>query len=52
MAIPDFLARKLDTLPDRPGVYLWKDAAGQIHQRGKIGSTRPELDSWIQANLP
>ncbi len=28
--------------------YCVKDAAGQIHQRGKIGSTRPELDSWIR----
>jgi transposase len=25
-----------------------KDAAGQIYQEGKIGSTRRELDSWIK----
>jgi hypothetical protein len=25
-----------------------KDAAGQIHQEGKIGSTRRYLDSWIK----
>jgi transposase len=24
-----------------------KDAAGRVHQEGKIGSTRRELDGWI-----
>jgi transposase len=28
--------------------YCVKDATGQIHQEGKIGSTRRELDSWIK----
>jgi excinuclease UvrABC nuclease subunit len=28
--IPDALQRKLDTLPEGPGVYLWKDAAGEV----------------------
>ena len=28
--------------------YCVKDAAGHVHQEGKIGSTRCELDSWIQ----
>ena len=28
--------------------YCVKDAAGQIHQEGKIGSTRRELDAWIK----
>jgi SagB-type dehydrogenase family enzyme len=28
--------------------YCVKDAAGKIHQEGKIGSTRRELDSWIK----
>ena len=28
--------------------YCVKDAAGEIHQEGKIGSTRRELDAWIQ----
>jgi transposase len=31
--------------------YCVKDAAGRVHQEGKIGSTRRELDSWIR-NLP
>jgi transposase len=28
--------------------YCVKDAAGHVHQEGKIGSTRRELDSWIK----
>jgi hypothetical protein len=28
--------------------YCAKDAAGHVHQEGKIGSTRRELDSWIK----
>ena len=28
--------------------YCVKDAAGKVHQEGKIGSTRRELDSWIK----
>jgi len=29
--------------------YCVKDAAGQVHQEGKIGSTRRELDAWVKA---
>jgi transposase len=28
--------------------YCVKDAAGQVHQEGKVGSTRRELDAWIK----
>src|ERR1700719_1441980 len=28
--------------------YCAKDAAGKIHQEGKIGSTRRELDAWVK----
>jgi transposase len=28
--------------------YCVKDAAGKIHQEGKIGSTRRELDAWVK----
>ena len=28
--------------------YCMKDAAGRVHQEGKIGSTRRELDGWIK----
>ena len=29
--------------------YCVKDASGKVHQEGKIGATRRELDSWMQA---
>ena len=28
--------------------YCVKDAAGRVHQEGKVGSTRRELDGWIR----
>src|ERR1700719_4228384 len=28
--------------------YCVKDASGQVHQEGKVGATRRELDSWIE----
>src|SRR5215468_5396098 len=28
--------------------YCVKDAAGRVHQEGKMGSTRRELDGWIR----
>jgi len=28
--------------------YCVKDASGQIHQEGKVGATRGELDSWMK----
>src|SRR6204780_1940099 len=28
--------------------YCVKDAAGQVHREGKVGSTRCELDAWIK----
>jgi len=51
MAIPDLLARKLDTLPDRPGVYLWKDAAGQILYVGKAKSLRARVPAYFPAEV-
>src|SRR6266702_547401 len=35
-------------VPKRTISYCVKDAAGHVHQEGKIGSTRRELDAWIK----
>ncbi len=35
--------RHIDSLPDVPGVYLWKDAAGRILYVGKAGSLRTRV---------
>jgi excinuclease ABC subunit C len=47
MAIPDRLSRKLDALPDQPGVYLWKNAAGEILYVGKAKSLRSRVPSYF-----
>jgi len=47
MAIPDHLARKLDALPDKPGVYLWKNGAGEILYVGKAKSLRSRVPSYF-----
>src|SRR5213594_2472476 len=47
MAISDRLARQLAALPARPGVYMWKDAAGEIVYVGKAANLRTRLPSYF-----
>src|SRR5205823_3274783 len=47
MALPDRLARKLDALPDKPGVYLWKGAGGDTLYVGKAKSLRARVPSYF-----
>jgi excinuclease ABC subunit C len=39
----DTLQRKLEGLPDAPGVYLWKDAEGNVLYVGKANSLRARV---------
>jgi excinuclease ABC subunit C len=48
MALADILTR----LPDRPGVYLYKDARGQIIYVGKAASLRGRVRSCFQDSRP
>ena len=41
---------KLERLPDRPGVYLYKDAKGQVVYVGKAASIRARVRSYFQAS--
>jgi len=41
------LSRKLDTLPDGPGVYLWKDAEGTVLYVGKAKRLRSRVRSYF-----
>jgi excinuclease ABC subunit C len=42
--VPDTqLHRTIESLPDAPGVYLWKDAAGQVLYVGKAKSLRTRV---------
>ena len=47
MAISDRLARQLAALPARPGVYLWKDAAGEILYVGKAANLRTRVPNYF-----
>jgi excinuclease ABC subunit C len=49
--LPDALQRKLDTLPDGPGVYLWKDAAGEILYVGKAKRLSSRVRSYFAADF-
>ena len=43
----ELIARKLEALPDKPGVYLWKNAAGEILYVGKANSLRARVSSYL-----
>ena len=47
MAIPERLSRTLEGLPDKPGVYLWKNAAGEILYVGKANNLRARVPSYF-----
>jgi excinuclease ABC subunit C len=49
--VSDALQRKLDTLPEGPGVYLWKDAAGEILYVGKAKRLRNRVRSYFAADF-
>jgi excinuclease ABC subunit C len=52
--MPDFadaLARKLETLPDGPGVYLWKDARGEVLYVGKAKRLSSRVRSYFAADF-
>lgn len=42
------LQAKLDALPTSPGVYLWRNAAGELLYIGKAKSLRPRVRSYLQ----
>jgi excinuclease ABC subunit C len=48
----DQLQRKLDTLPEGPGVYLWKDAAGGVLYVGKAKRLRNRVRSYFATDFP
>jgi excinuclease ABC subunit C len=50
--IPDALQRKLDTLPEGPGVYLWKGAEGEVLYVGKAKRLRSRVRSYFATDFP
>jgi excinuclease ABC subunit C len=50
-ALPDQLQRKLDTLPEGPGVYLWRDASGEVLYVGKAKRLRSRVRSYFATDF-
>ena len=46
------LDEKLGRLPERPGVYLYKDAKAQVIYVGKAASLRGRVRSYFQESRP
>jgi excinuclease ABC subunit C len=49
--IPELLQRKLDTLPEGPGVYLWKGAGGETLYVGKAKRLRNRVRSYFASDF-
>jgi excinuclease ABC subunit C len=47
MDVPALIARKLAALPDRPGVYLWKNDAGEVVYVGKAKNLRSRVPAYF-----
>ncbi len=49
--ISEQLQRKIDTLPDAPGVYLWKDRQGAVLYVGKAKRLRSRVRNYLSADF-
>ena len=47
--IPEKIAEKLTLLPDHPGIYLWKNAEGEIIYIGKAKSLKNRVTSYFSS---
>ena len=50
--IPEELQRKLDTLPEGPGVYLWRGTEGEVLYVGKAKRLRSRVRSYFASDFP
>ncbi|MFL5574425.1 MAG: excinuclease ABC subunit UvrC [Gemmatimonadaceae bacterium] len=50
IAPPDAVAAKLPHLPESPGVYLWKDDAGEVLYVGKAKRLRARVRSYFASD--
>lgn len=47
MTVPTELERRVEALPDGPGVYLWKDREGRVLYVGKAKNLRSRVRSYF-----
>src|SRR5258708_12317418 len=45
--LPESLHARIRELPDRPGIYIFKDAAGKVLYVGKASSLRKRAASYL-----
>jgi excinuclease ABC subunit C len=50
--LPEALQRKLDTLPEGPGVYLWKAKDGEVLYVGKAKRLRSRVRTYFATDFP
>ena len=48
--LSELVRAKLEALPPSPGVYVFKDRAGQVLYVGKAGSLRNRVRGYFQAS--
>ena len=46
-AVPPSLREQLDSVPNEPGVYLWKDAEGEVLYVGKAKALRNRMKQYV-----
>ncbi|MGC9361934.1 MAG: excinuclease ABC subunit UvrC [Candidatus Syntrophosphaera sp.] len=47
---PELIQQKLNFLPDQPGIYIWKDAAGEVIYVGKAKSLKHRIKSYLSGS--
>jgi len=48
---PELIGKKLHLLPDQPGIYIWKDAKGEVIYVGKAKSLKNRIRSYLSGSM-
>lgn len=47
---PELIEQKLHWLPEQPGIYIWKNAAGEVIYVGKARNLKNRIKSYLSAS--